>query len=166
MEYITLCSIWNTCKLAPIWHDALSRLIDKWLTGSTVRTRLSVETNACVPLSSFFSYNAGLAVPYNPQVQSEVLGVLDWQSDVTHQNVSPVCGCVSLSVSSLCLTYFLQLERKYGLTVRPWSYRGHFESPGRKTHYQVSFLPAFFFCDFVYCKQICALLVENFYCHS
>jgi len=104
--YVALCSIWSTCNLAPIWRDALSRLIDKWLTGSTVRTWLSVETNACVrcPCSSLTV--RGFAVPYNPQVESEALWCLG-VTDVTRHNVSPVYGCASLSkcLRFVCLLY-------------------------------------------------------------
>lgn len=136
MGYVALCSIWSTCNLAPIWRDALSRLIDKWLTGRTVRTRLSVKTNACerCPCSSL-TMRALLSL---------IIRKLNLKYSVSRSDRCNPPQCIAclrmrvfVKVSSLCLSSLLQIERKYRVTLRTSSYRGHFESPGSKTHYRV-----------------------------
>lgn len=135
LGYVALCSIWSTCNLAPIWRDALSRLIDKWLTGSTVRTRLSVKTNACVLCPSSLTMRA---------LPSLIIRKLNLKYSVSRSDRCNPPQCIAclrmrvfVKVYSLCLSSLLHLERKYRVTLRTSSYRGHFESPGSKTHYRV-----------------------------
>jgi hypothetical protein len=136
MGYVELCSIWSTCNPAPIWRDVLSRLIDKWLTGGTVRTRLSVKTNACArcPCSSL-TMRALLSL---------IIRKLNLKCSVSRSDRCNPPQCIAclrmrvfVKVSSLCLSSLLQLERKYRVTLRTSSYRGHSESPGSKTHHRV-----------------------------
>jgi hypothetical protein len=105
MGYVALCSIWSTCYLAPIWRDALSRLIDKWLTCSTVRTRLSAKTNACTlcPCSSL-TVRALLSL---------IIRKLNLKYSVSRSDRCNPPQCIAclrmrvfVKVSSLCLLYF------------------------------------------------------------
>jgi hypothetical protein len=105
MGYAALCSIWSTCNLAPIWRDALSRLIDKWLTCSTVWTRLSAKTNACTlcPCSS-------LTMRALPSLIIRKLNLKYSVSRSDRCNPPQCIAClrmrVFVNVSSLCLLYF------------------------------------------------------------
>lgn len=136
MGYVALCSIWSTRNLAPIWRDALSRLIDRWLMGRTVRTRLSVKTNVrvCSPCSS-------LTLRALPSLIIRKLNLKCSVSLSDRCNPPQCIAClrmrVFVKVSSLCLSSLLQLERKYRVTLGTSSYREHFESPGSNTHYRV-----------------------------